>query len=176
MVFIVLFWLIWIEQNRKNKYIALQRELMQKRSDTFLTAGDEAENEQNLDKLRKEKLSLCVRLFQTTGTCKRLRVIDCSKDERLCKMTALERADTCKVINETFVDVMLDLKSTCNELNHDDLLFCIFSLLGYSKATIILWMYIVSDGAFKMRKSRIKDKVSAELFDWIFSKEVRLAF
>ena len=60
MVFIVLFWLIWIEQNRKNKYIALQRELMQKRSDTFLTAGDEAENEQNLDKLRKEKLSLCV--------------------------------------------------------------------------------------------------------------------
>ena len=43
MVFIVLFWLIWIEQNRKNKYITLQRELMQKRSDTFLTAGDEAE-------------------------------------------------------------------------------------------------------------------------------------
>lgn len=67
MVFIVLFWLIWIEQNRKNKYITLQRELMQKRSDTFLTAGDEAENEQNLDKLRKEKAFLMCKVVSDNG-------------------------------------------------------------------------------------------------------------
>lgn len=174
MVFIVLFWLIWIERNRKDRYIALQRELMQKRSDTFGMDKDEISNEQNLKQLREEKLLLCIQLFQTTDICKRLRLTDCTECKGVSRMTALERANICKVVNETFVDVMIDLKNACNALNHDDLLFCIFSLLGYSKSTIILCMNIVSDGAFKMRKSRIKDKMDTELFDWIFNKGVRL--
>ena len=174
MVFIFLFWMAWIEQNRKDRYIALQRELMQKRSDTLDMDKDGIPNEQNLKQLREEKLLLCTQLFQTTDVCKRLRLTDCTEYKGTDRMTALERATICKAVNATFVDVMIDLKNACNALNHDDLLFCIFSLLGYSKSTIILCMNIVSDGAFKMRKSRIKDKMEADLFDWIFNKEVRL--
>ena len=48
----------------------------------------------------------------------------------------------------------------------EDLLHCVFFLLGCSKETILLCTR-ASEGAFKSRKSRMKIKLGEEFFEWM---------
>ena len=70
-------------------------------------------------------------------------------------------------ISRSFVDVMENLQGRYPALTGDDVFYCVLSLLCCSKSVIMELMDATSD-ALKTRKSRIKNKVDAEIFDRVF--------
>lgn len=156
-----------IDRHRKRKYLNLQNELMESRVDALpakcIDNGDESIDVKNI---LKTKMELCLRLFFDTTSYKKL----CSIERDMgCSIVSLaEGKSICNDIYKTFGDVMLDLRIHYSELTKEDIFYCVCFFLGCSKRTIVLCTRI-SDGAFKSRKSRIKEKVGKEFFDWMTS-------
>ena len=55
-------------------------------------------------------------------------------------------------------------------LTKEDMLHCVFFLLGCSKETILLCTR-TSEGAFKSRKSRMKIKLGEDFFGWMTMRQ-----
>ncbi|MCH5247262.1 MAG: hypothetical protein J1E99_03800, partial [Muribaculaceae bacterium] len=62
-----------------------------------------------------------------------------------------------------------NLKDEFPSLSSDDLLLCIMSYLGLNKE-IIAVLLKSSEDAIRQRKSRLKKKVTSEVFDFFFYK------
>lgn len=157
-----------VDKHRKSRYIALQEQLMRSRADALQGDEEDIENKDcNFRELLIQKQKLCMQLFRVTESHKILS--DINKDI-LAKdsLNAQERQKICDTIYEKFGDTMVVLGLHCSDLTKEDLLYCEFFLLGYSKQTILLCTS-VSDGTFKTRKSRIRAKLGKELFDSIFT-------
>ena len=110
-------------------------------------------------------LELCLQLFRRTETHEKL----LSLEKKMGVATSLsihEGQMICESIYETFGDIMLKLKIQYADLTKEDLLHCVFFLLGCSKETILLCTR-ASEGAFKSRKSRMKIKLGEEFFEWM---------
>lgn len=169
---ICVFYFLWKDRRRKKRYIALQQELIQNRVDTMLlkeevSESDEEQINKKLLDLREEQLQICISVFQGTDCYNKLEELENSTPRQLLAMRNLRveiRSTICKI----FVDVMMGLKESCPSLTSDDLYYCILSLLHCSKTVIMELMDATSD-ALKSRKSRIKNKMSIELFEYVFS-------
>lgn len=171
LVLACIFWLMLNDRKRKKRYIALQQELTQTRVDTMLLkeeqVSESSEVSKKLSDLREEQLQLCISMFQETDCFKKLEELENSTPKQLLLMRNL-RMEIRTAICKMFVDVMVNLKECCPALTSDDLFYCILSLLHCSKTVIMELMDATSD-ALKTRKSRIKNKMNAELFEYVFS-------
>jgi len=157
---------LWIDKRRKKKYLELQNQLMKSRTD--ILSGDfedQGNAESDFMRMLEPSLELCLQLFRRTETHEKL----LSLEKKMGVATSLsihEGQMICESIYETFGDIMLKLKIQYADLTKEDLLHCVFLLLGCSKETILLCTR-ASEGAFKSRKSRMKIKLGEEFFEWM---------
>ena len=161
------------DRKRKKRYIALQHELTQKRVDTMLLKEKEVSEfnkgivNKKMSELREQQFQLCVSVFQNTDNYSKLEALEKATPKQLLVMRNL-RAEMHTVICKTFIDVMTNLQECCPTLTHDDLFYCILSRLHCSKIVIMELMDTTSD-ALKTRKNRIKNKMDAEMFEYVFN-------
>lgn len=157
---------LWIDKRRKKKYLELQNQLMKNRTDILSGDLEEQDNtESDFMGMLEPSLELCLQLFRRTETYEKL----LSLEKKMGVATSLsihEGQMICESIYETFGDIMLKLKIQYADLTKEDLLYCVFFLLGCSKETILLCTR-ASEGAFKSRKSRMKIKLGEEFFEWM---------
>lgn len=118
----------------------------------------------------KEKMKLYLQLYKGTDIYKRIRLIQSDELRRKIHLKSVERQNICKVLIENFYDLMADLKLHCPSLTNQDILYCIFFMLNCSKYVILLCTG-TSEGAFKTRKCRIKEKLGDEIFDLLINHE-----
>lgn len=171
-VIVCVFCFMWNDRRRKKRYIALQQELTQKRVDNMLLKEEDAEaNIEDVIKkrsdLREQQLQLCISMFEDTVCFEKLEALEKASPKQLFEMRNL-RVEIRSAISKSFVDVMVNLKGECSALTNDDLYYCVLMLLKCSKTVIMELMDATSD-ALKTRKSRIKNKMDPELFDFVFS-------
>ncbi|WP_294473381.1 hypothetical protein [uncultured Bacteroides sp.] len=168
------FCIMWIDRKRKKRYIDLQKELNQNRVNTMLLdekessmSEQESINEMKLD-LINQRLKLCSSLFQPSDCYKKLEAMKKATPKQMLDMHHLV-TDIKNGIMETFVDVMTSLSDSGEKnLTSDDKLYCMLVLLQCSKPVIMELMGDTSD-AIKTRKNRIKNKMDAQLFNFVFN-------
>lgn len=160
---------LWIDKRRKNKYLELQNQLMKSRTDV-LSGDEDRENcySVNIEKL-KSSLELCLKLFYRTEAYEKLLFLEKKMGINI-SLSVHEGQMICDGIYESFGDIMLKLKIQYVELTKEDMLYCIFLLLGCSKETILSCTR-ASEGAFKSRKSRMKDKLGKDFFEWVITRK-----
>lgn len=157
----------WIEKRQRNKYLELQNQLMKSRTDVLSDDFDDKNNaDSGFKEMLKPKIELCLQIFYSTDTYKKLHSIE--RGMGTVTLNATEGQSICNGIYEVFGDVMLSLRIQYANLTKEDILYCVFWLLGYSKQTILLCTR-ASEGAYKSRKSRIKEKLGKVFFDWLIS-------
>ena len=175
LMIICVFCFMWNDRKRKKRFIALQRELTQKRVDTMLLKEEEASesNKEDLDKKRSElteqQIQLCISVLKTTDCYDQLEALEKATPKQLLAMRSL-RKDIRSTISNAFVDVMVNLKERYPTLTGDDVFYCVLSLLYCSKTVMMELMDATSD-ALKTRKNRIKNKVDAQLFERVFGAD-----
>ena len=177
LMIICVFCFMWNDRKRKKRFIALQRELTQKRVDTMLLKEEEASesNKEDLDKKRSElteqQIQLCISVLKTTDCYDQLEALEKATPKQLLAMRSLRR-DIRSTISSAFVDVMMNLKERYPALTGDDIFYCVLSLLCCSKTVIMELMDATSD-ALKTRKNRIKNKMDTQIFDRVFGVDIQ---
>ena len=177
LMIICVFCFMWNDRKRKKRFIALQRELTQKRVDTMLLKEEEASesNKEDLDKKRSElteqQIQLCISVLKTTDCYDQLEALEKATPKQLLAMRSL-RKDIRSTISSAFVDVMMNLKERYPALIGDDIFYCVLSLLCCSKTVIMELMDATSD-ALKTRKNRIKNKMDTQIFDRVFGVDIQ---
>ena len=171
LVAILIILYLWRDARRKKKYVDLQQRLMENRAEAiFLSEATEASSDDRnaeLQKLEKERFQICLSLFETTAGSKRLDELKKATPAMQIKMADIYRTLIVSNIRKSFADVMGDLKERYPNLTNDDLLYCVLSLLRCPK-DVILHITNASADAIKVRKSRIKGKIEADLFFRVF--------
>lgn len=168
-VIVFCFYFIWNVRKSKLRYIALQEELTQKRIEVIQlkeVAVSTEETSNNYAELREQQLEICMQIFQTTDCYEKLQIMEAASGKKLLSMRVLIPGMN-KAIHNAFIDVMTNLKECCPSLTNDDLFYCILSLIHCSRNTVVELMNVSLD-ALKTRKSRIKNKMKPELFEYIF--------
>ena len=177
LMIICIFCFMWNDRKRKKRFIALQRELTQKRVDTMLLKEEEASesNKEDLYKKRSElteqQIQLCISVLKTTDCYDQLEALEKATPKQLLAMRSLRR-DIRSTISSAFVDVMMNLKERYPALTGDDLSYCVLSLLCCSKTVMMELMDATSD-ALKTRKNRIKNKMDTQIFDRVFGVDIQ---
>ena len=177
LMIICIFCFMWNDRKRKKRFIALQRELTQKRVDTMLLKEEEASesNKEDLYKKRSElteqQIQLCISVLKTTDCYDQLEALEKATPKQLLAMRSLRR-DIRSTISSAFVDVMMNLKERYPALTGDDLFYCVLSLLCCSKSVMMELMDATSD-ALKTRKNRIKNKMDTQIFDRVFGVDIQ---
>lgn len=171
LAFILIIVYLWRDRRRQMKYLSLQQQLMENRTETMLlhdvTDMATVDNDVELYKLSEERFAICLSLFKATDGYKKLCELEKSTPKIRRALVLNYRLKIIGDIRKSFVDVMTDFKEQCATLTHDDLLYCILILLNTSKDNIWDIMNSTPD-AIKTRKSRIKNKMDTELFERIF--------
>lgn len=68
-----------------------------------------------------------------------------------------------------FRDMIIDIKAAGNGVNLDDLTLCLFCLLKINNTTISKCMG-ASENAIRTRKSRLKEKLDPQMYQFIFGR------
>ena len=80
-----------------------------------------------------------------------------------------ERQALSKVLDECFIQVNVNLRSECR-LTNDDVRCCLLSMLGCPLQVVAVCLGSSHD-AVQTRKSRLKDKLPKDIFEWVFVKK-----
>lgn len=164
---------LWRDGSRKKKFMVLQQRLMESRAKTLLlneiSEDISIPNAKcgGLDELEEERIQISITLFRATQGYKKLNELEKATPKVRISSAKIYRQIITNDIRKTFAYVMEDLKHYCPALTNDDLFYCILSLFQCSRDVIIDVMDVSAD-AIKTRKSRIKNKMDAELFNRIF--------
>ena len=162
---------MWRDRCRKNKYIALQKQLMDNRAEILLYGKDICEEENSkLHELKELRIDICISLFRSTEGSKKLTELMKAKPKERISIIHNHRVLILNDIRRTFVDIMEDLNACFSSLTMDDLLYCILVILHCPKEIIMDVMNTTSD-AIKTRKNRIKNKMDKELFEKVFMSD-----
>ena len=119
-------------------------------------------------KLWHQSLQICVRLFKTTTSYKKIQSIETSKNKKEKEITQEELSLIYQEINEAFIEAMQELLEQYPSLTQDDLYYCILNYLQLSNNTIKVCMKAGSQSALTQRKYRIKKQLSDLSFSIIF--------
>ncbi|GAA6258888.1 tetratricopeptide repeat protein [Bacteroides sp. f07] len=171
LMIICVFYFMWNDRKRKKRYIALQNELTQKRVDNMLLKEEDSEsNKEDIDKKRskltEQQIQLCISMLKTTDCYDKLEALEKATPKQLLAMRSF-RKEMRSAISSSFVDVMMNLQERYPTLTGDDVFYCVLSLLCCSKSVMMELMGATSD-ALKTRKSRIKNKMDAQIFERVF--------
>ena len=173
---LLVFFIIWgtiyllIDKRRKKKYLELQNQLMKSRTDILSGDLEDQDNSKyDFIEVLEPSLKLCLQLFRRTEAYEKLLFLEKRMGGDV-SLSIQEGQMICESIYETFGVIMLNLKIQYRDLTKEDMLHCVFFLLGCSKETILLCTR-TSEGAFKSRKSRMKIKLGEDFFGWMTMRQ-----
>jgi tetratricopeptide (TPR) repeat protein len=163
-----------LDNRRKSTYIRLQKQLAQNRAEmlTLTATSDDSDtssttpDSERLYALRCQRIEYCRQLFAHTEWQTRISQIE-HTPEALLALTLSERNALQQVLVDTFADAMIDFKNECPSLTSSDLQLLIFTLLGCSIRTISICTAI-SENALRSRKTRMKAKMSEQMYLFVF--------
>lgn len=165
-----------VDRHRNNKYIALQRSLMQNRGEMMRIRDLEpliAETNTPCDALeeagvlKKQRFALNIQHYQETTYYQKILTLTKKAKIEEKVFTAEEREELRELIFRIFAETMSDLKKQCPGLTPEDQLYCIFYILGYSNPVIFACTG-TNGNALKTRKGRLKAKMSEKLYSFVF--------
>ncbi len=173
---------MYINQRNKRKYAKLQQQLRQNQADKLQQKLElkyllrthkniEKENREMQDRLFelwKQNIQICARLFQTTLSYRKLRVMETTKVKKEREKTHEEIVHIQNEVNEVFATALQELSEMSSGLTPDDLLFCVLNYLDLSTSTIKICMRVESSQALTQRKYRIKKNLDASTFTFVF--------
>lgn len=164
-----------IDNRRKAAYIRLQKQLAQNRAEMLALTSmpDDSEaplmqpDHERLFALRRQRVEYCREVFAHTPWRTRISQIETNTEAEA--LTLKERGELQQVLIDSFADAMIDLRSECPTLTATDLHLVILTLLGCSIRTASLCT-ANSETALRSRKTRMKAKMSEELYRFVFEQ------
>ena len=167
---------VLIDYRRKRKYLNMYKAL-QKNQTQLIIAKEQAEEnpeEQAMTRdevvaLYKDNFVICREQFLASGWMQRLEKMNASIHAEALTLGPEERQALSKVLDECFIQVNVNLRSECR-LTNDDVRCCLLSMLGCPLQVVAVCLGSSHD-AVQTRKSRLKDKLPRDIFEWIFVKK-----
>lgn len=181
-IFLFIYILMYINNRNRKTHMRWQQLLMRNQTEkaalkekiNILLRSKEANEQKYIDLLNKridlwdQSLQICVRLFKTTASYKRIQSIETSKNKREKEITQEEVSLIYGEVNEAFIEAMQELLEQYPNLTQDDLYYCLLNRLQLSNNTIIACMRVGSQPALTQRKYRIKKQLSDRIFSILF--------
>lgn len=181
-MFLFIYTVMYISNRNKKTHIHWQQLLMKNQTEKAtlkeeiraLSHANEINEHRYADilnqriKLWHQSLQICVRLFKTTTSYKKIQSIETSKNKKEKEITQEELSLIYQEINEAFIEAMQELLEQYPSLTQDDLYYCILNYLQLSNNTIKVCMKAGSQSALTQRKYRIKKQLSDLSFSIIF--------
>ncbi len=181
-IFLFIYTLMYISNRNKKMHIHWQQQLMKNQTEKailkeeikVLSHANEINEHKHADilnqriKLWHQSLQICVRLFKTTTSYKKIQSIETSKNRKDKEITQEEISMINQEINEAFIEAIQELLEQYPSLTQDDLYYCILSYLQLSNNTIKACMKTGSQSALNQRRYRIKKQLSELSFSIIF--------
>ena len=181
-MFLFIYTVMYISNRNKKTHIHWQQLLMKNQTEKAtlkeeiraLSHANEINEHRYADilnqriKLWHQSLQICVRLFKTTTSYKKIQSIETSKNKKEKEITQEELSLIYQEINEAFIEAMQELLEQYPSLTQDDLYYCILNYLQLSNNTIKVCMKAGSQSALTKRKYRIKKQLSDLSFSIIF--------
>ena len=164
------------DYRRKRKYLNMYKAL-QKNQTQLITANEPSDEEPEKQPLtRNEVLALyrdnfviCREQFITSGWLQRLEKMSATMHAETLMLGAEERQRLSKTLDECFIQVNVNLRAE-GRLTNDDVRCCLLSMLGCPLHVVAACLGS-SHEAVQTRKSRLKDKLPKDIFEWIFVKK-----
>ena len=167
LLLIIIFFLV-----RQRKLKTAQLALIEKISDlniriaALTTETEEMRQDSEMEQSIAEKLRLNKEFFQTRPQYSTLKRLNLLRDtEEIDRQKSKEILDA--VIGQ-FADACANLCHLFPTLTKDDSLYCAVFYTGFSKEVASVALK-ASEDALRRRKSRIKQKLSPEMFEFIFN-------
>ena len=184
-VFLFICSLMYISNRNKKTYIRWQQLLMKNQAEKAslkeeikaLSHVNEINEHKYTNILNKrimlwhQSLQICVRLFKTTTSYKKIQSIETSKNKKDKEISKEEISIIHQEINEVFIEAMQELLEQYPSLTRDDLYYCMLYYLQLSNNTIQICMKVGSQSALTQRKYRIKKQLSDLSFSIIFESK-----
>lgn len=184
-IFLFIFVLMYINDRNRKAYMHGQQLLIKNQTEKaalkekikLLLLDKETNEQKHIDLLNKrvelweQSLQICVRLFKTTTSYKRIQSIEISKNKREKEISQEDVPLIYEEINEAFIEVMQELLEQYPNLTQDDLYYCLLNHLQLSNNTIMVCMRAGSQSALTQRKYRIKKQLSDQTFSIIFESK-----
>lgn len=177
-----IFILMYISNRNKKRYIYLQQLLMKNQTEKSVLK-EEIKTISHTNKINEQKyidivnkrfelwhqsLQICVRLFKTTTSYKKIQLIETSKIKREKGISQEDISLIYQEINEVFTEAMQELLDQYPNLTQEDLYYCMLNYLQLSNDTIKKCMRVESQYALNQRKYRIRKQLSSQAFSVIF--------
>ena len=167
---------VLIDYRRKRKYLNMYKAL-QKNQTQLIIANEQSDEEPEKRPLTREEVMalyrdnfiICREQFLASGWMQRLEKMNASIHADTLTLGPEERQALSKVLDECFIQVNVNLRSECR-LTNDDVRCCLLSMLGCQLQVVAVCLGSSHD-AVQTRKSRLKDKLPKDIFEWVFTKK-----
>ena len=167
---------VLIDYRRKRKYLNMYKAL-QKNQTQLIIANEQSDEEPEKRPLTREEVMalyrdnfiICREQFLASGWMQRLEKMNASIHAETLTLGPEERQALSKVLDECFIQVNVNLRSECR-LTNDDVRCCLLSMLGCPLQVVAVCLGSSHD-AVQTRKSRLKDKLPKDIFEWVFTKK-----
>lgn len=158
------------DRRNKKRYIELRKELDRSRVEQIeLQTSDSTPSDEELMAIWRKRADICLSNFTATGWLKRIQAIEGKSDSNKDYLPISDRVKLRTALFEEFTDVIIDLKTSGEGINLDDIFLCLLSLLRTGNPTISQCMG-VSENAVRTRKSRLKEKIAPAMYKFIFER------
>ena len=166
---------VLIDYRRKRKYLTMYKALQKNQTQLIIANEQSDEEPEKLPLTRDEVMALyrenfviCREQFLVSGWMQRLEKMNASIHAETLALGPEERQVLSKVLDECFIQVNVNLRSECR-LTNDDVRCCLLSMLGCQLQVVAVCLGSSHD-AVQTRKSRLKDKLPKDIFEWVFMK------
>lgn len=160
---------------RKRKYLRMY-EALQKNQTQLVIAIEQSEegidryslSREEVIGLYRENFTICRERFRLLGWPQRLEKMSASIHADQLMLGVDERQRLSKDLDECFIQVNVNLRSE-GRLTNDDVRCCLLAMLGCPLNVVGLCLGCSTE-AVQTRKSRLKDKLPRDVFEWVFMK------
>lgn len=163
------------ELRSKNRYIRLRKELDGSRINQ-IRAYEESSSLGNgggnadMAEFWRRRVGICKENFARTGWMRKLQSLEAQGlSAKSTFLPPRERERLRNALFEEFTDFIIDVKSAGEGVNLDDISLCLFNVLKVSNSTISMCM-AASENAIRTRKSRLKEKLNPDMYQFVFGK------
>ena len=175
-VLLVMVVFVLIDSRRKRKYLSMYKALQKNQTQLIIAQEQAEENPEKQPMTRNEVMALyrenfviCREQFLVSGWMQRLEKMNAAIHVETLTLGPEERQALSKVLDECFIQVNVNLRSECR-LTNDDVRCCLLSMLGCPLQVVAVCLGSSHD-AVQTRKSRLKDKLPKDIFEWVFVKK-----
>ena len=167
---------VLIDYRRKRKYLNMYKALQKNQTQLIIAKEQAEENPEGQAMTRDEVMALyrdnfviCREQFLASGWMQRLEKMNATLHADTLMLGGEERQRLSKVLDECFIQVNVNLRGE-GRLTNDDVRCCLLSMLGCSLQVVAACLGC-SHEAVQTRKSRLKDKLPKDVFEWVFMKK-----